>query len=248
MKNNFHRDLEEAALAAWPAEATTFYDGWLLRNSNGYTKRANSASPMFPGTLPVEEKISFVETFYRNHRLPPIFRLTPFASTALDGILASKNYSHLDPTFVLACKPITNSDNFRPGISLKPANRDEWLDTFSEFSFAQPDSRQKHGEILERIDSPAFYGLLNMGGKTVACGLVVEHNGLVGLFDLTTSPVERRRGYGIQLILGLSNWARTLGANHLYLQVMESNLPARKLYQQMGFQFQYQYWYRKSGS
>ena len=41
------RYLEELALNAWTSIQTVVYDGWLIRFSNGYTKRANSVNPIY---------------------------------------------------------------------------------------------------------------------------------------------------------------------------------------------------------
>jgi len=65
-----------------------------------------------------------------------------------------------------------------------------------------------------------------------------------GLFDIVTHPKMRNRGYGTQLIIGMLNWAKKCGAEISYLQVMEENEPARRLYSKLGFRDQYKYWYR----
>jgi RimJ/RimL family protein N-acetyltransferase len=41
----------------------------------------------------------------------------------------------------------------------------------------------------------------------------------------------------------LAEWGETQGAQRVYLQVMEDNLPALRLYSKLGFQFLYQYFY-----
>ena len=50
--------VEEAALNAWPALQQILYDGWILRFSQGYTKRANSVNPIFQSSIDLETKIN----------------------------------------------------------------------------------------------------------------------------------------------------------------------------------------------
>ena len=55
--------LESRLLNAWPSFDYKVYDGWILRLANGYSKRANSASPFMPGAGLTAE--------LRNWRLAP---------------------------------------------------------------------------------------------------------------------------------------------------------------------------------
>jgi ribosomal protein S18 acetylase RimI-like enzyme len=43
---------------------------------------------------------------------------------------------------------------------------------------------------------------------------------------------------------GLLHRAQEHGAAHAYLQVVQSNAPARRLYEKLGFSEAYPYWYR----
>ncbi len=75
-------------------------------------------------------------------------------------------------------------------------------------------------------------------------GLGVLESGYLGIFDLVTSPMQRRRGYATALIQGLLKWGIEKGAFFSYIQVVKANIPARNLYAKLGYQPIYEYWYR----
>jgi N-acetylglutamate synthase len=67
---------EELSLDAWLALQTKLYDGWILRFSNGYTKRSNSINPIYHSSLPLQEKIAKCEYEYQKQNLSVVFKLT----------------------------------------------------------------------------------------------------------------------------------------------------------------------------
>jgi len=69
---------------------------------------------------------------------------------------------------------------------------------------------------------------------------------LVGLFDVVTHPEARRAGHATELVDGLLGWARDNGARRAYLQMVAANDAARALYDRLGFEPLYHYWYRIS--
>jgi len=70
------RDLEELSMRALPALETERFDGWVLRAAGGYTRRANSAAPLYSGELDSAEKIVYTETWFRSRGLTPMVRLS----------------------------------------------------------------------------------------------------------------------------------------------------------------------------
>src|SRR5262245_52204411 len=95
------RHLEEISLNAWPALQTIVYDGWLLRFAGGYTRRANSVNPLYPGALDPAEKIGRCEAVYAAQGQDTVFKLTDAAEPAdLDTLLARRGYRREAPTSV----------------------------------------------------------------------------------------------------------------------------------------------------
>ncbi len=238
------RRIEEAALNAWPAHRQMLYDGWLVRMAGGYTKRANSVTPLYEGALAIGEKVAACEALYRAAGLPPIFRLTPWAPPALDALLAERGYTLLDPTDVLAA-PLGDCSLTGEGHGWRLAERDEWLGVYGRLIGANDGAQAAHGRILAAIAGRAGYALLEpQPGQVAACALGVVEGALGGAFDVHVAAGQRRRGYGTALMAGLFAWARQQGAQTAYLQVMQSNLAAQRLYAKMGLARGYTYWYR----
>lgn len=235
--------LEEASFRAWPAAEQQTYDGWVLRFAGGYTKRANSVNPLYPGHEDVQEKITRCEQLYLSRNLKPVFRLTPLAFPAnLDETLARRGYVYKDPTSVQALDLSMWQARSSEGVQCWPEVSTGWLNSFMQIS-AMP-MPQPHLDILTRIAPSKCFAVLHRQDRPVACGLGVLEGEYVGLFDVVTAPAERRKGYGRELVSTILSWARSNGAQTAYLQVLTFNRPALNLYERLGFREIYQYWYR----
>tara|TARA_Y100001933_G_scaffold231666_1_gene249650 strand:- start:4977 stop:5750 length:774 start_codon:yes stop_codon:yes gene_type:complete len=239
------RRVEEASLNAWPAMQQLLLDGWLLRFAQGFTKRANSVVPLYPGEQPMPDKVRFCENLYARERLKTIFRLTSIdeAHVGLDGFLAGRGYRRRDETEVLT-RPLDDLPPADDGLCLLPIER--WLTVYSELSGMPDTARALHGAILRGIPLPCAYGVVGPPDRPMACGLAVLQQDMVGLFDVVTRPDARRAGHGNALVRSLLGWAAGQGAGRAYLQMVADNQPARGLYHQLGFETLYQYWYRIS--
>lgn len=56
------------------------------------------------------------------------------------------------------------------------------------------------------------------------------------IWDLYLEPGARGKGYGEQVMREVEQRARELGQDHIELNVFGHNLPARKLYERLGYQ------------
>jgi GNAT superfamily N-acetyltransferase len=237
--------IEEVAFNAWPALQQMLYDGWLLRFSNGYSKRGNSINPIYPSTIDVDEKIETCEKMYAERDLPPIFRLSPQSTPPdLDGLLEARNYRKIDPTSVLYLRLQELQLSLEDEAGFNQDSVDGWLTVFHAMRGLDPNAERNHALIVQSIPSRILAAILNVGEEPVACGLGVLERGYFGFFDILTHPKHRGQGYATRLINGMLKWAIQCGAAHAYLQVERENIAAQGLYAKFGFQEAYYYWYR----
>ncbi|MGF7050647.1 GNAT superfamily N-acetyltransferase [Paenibacillus sp. DS2015] len=241
-----NKKIEEFSLNAWPALQNFVYEGWLLRFANGFTKRSNSINPIYDASEQnIQEKILNCESIYTSVGLDTIFKVTPFVIPSnIDSILDELGYDVVDPTSVQLVdlseieEPVTNSVNMKTEIN------NEWIDILSDFN----NLSDSNAEITKELFSGSYLkkGFFTLYDKSVpvACGGGVIEQNYVGLYDIVTDSRYRNRGYARELILHILKWAKVNGATHSYLQVVKSNVPAIKLYERLGYQEIYTYWYR----
>ena len=72
----------------------------------------------------------------------------------------------------------------------------------------------------------------------------VLEQGHVGLLDIVVKEEYRGCGFGKVLCKALLDKGKECGALTGYLQVVDANTVAKKLYESLGFEYRYSYWYR----
>lgn len=239
------KPIEEASLNAWPALRQIIFDGWLLRFSEGYTRRANSVNPIYAGQKSVEEKIRFCQKSYAAQQLPCVFKITPFVQPAnLDARLAELGYEKEALTSVQILDLATFAPEIKPEIRQDATPTTGWIDDYVRMNGVQPERVGTLRAILDHIVPATCYATVGDNGQSAACGLGVREGQWLGLFDIVTEPSQRGRGLAEKLITGLLTWGVEHGAQTAYLQVMLNNNAALKLYDRLGFRELYRYWYR----
>ncbi len=241
------RLLEEISNNALPAPYTLQYDGWIIRLADATMRRANSVSPLYPSTLPLSEKIAYVESLYAARGRPTVFKMTNAAHpTDLAQTLLDRGYQQTVSTSVQTLDLAAYTPRLIPAHVITP--RIDALWDRDHTAFSPPDERP-------RLTPPAMYdaiipqtgfirilhGDADAPAKAVGMG-VIEH-GWLGIYGVAVDPSLRNQGIGMALMDALLAWGINNGARHAYLQVMTVNAPAMRLYQKIGFTEAYQYWY-----
>jgi N-acetylglutamate synthase len=245
MEKEIIRRIEELSANAWPGFETLLLDGWVARIADGYTRRANSVLPLYPGISEAEGRIAACEMFYRRRGLPVIFKMTEASQPeGLDDLLALRGYRAEAQTSVQLLDLNAWKGPERIESELRPAPGADWQAAFARMGGMKPAHQPTHTRILASIQPACCYAALLAGEGIAACGLAVLQDGAVGLFDILVDANMRRKGYGEIIVRDLLAWAQRQGAQTGYLQVMLNNPPALNLYAKMGYRPVYTYWYR----
>jgi len=242
------RRLEALADRAWPAAEVVPYDGWELRATGpGIGRRVNSVAPLHQGRLPLEEKVAFVEAFYRQRRSSPTFKLTAASLPAgLEGFLTTAGYRADAPVSVRIRQLPIAPPTLPVRLAAHPSQ--EWRRVNTAAGGHYGAAPRLFLDLVARVRAPLAFGSVEYEGETAAAGMAVAHQGYVNLFEISTHPGHRRRGLARQVVAALVGWGEERGAATAYLQVMPANGPALALYQSLGFDEVYRYWYRVAPS
>ena len=236
--------LETLTTSAWPALATELCDAWVLRFAGGYTKRANSVTPLAVGALPDEEKIAYCEQRYAAQGQPAIFKLTA-ASPALDQVLAERGYTQIDLSSVQQRELLHFVAAPDCAVQMSAQVSETWFMPFAELNHVAVAHRAAARQMLASYVCPTQFAALYQGDQVMACGFAVIQQHTLVLYDIVSDSQQRRQGYALRLIEQLLAWGQNNGATSAVLQVVVANDPAMALYAKLGFTEQYRYWYRR---
>lgn len=234
-----HR-LEGLAFRGWPALESQDIQGWRLRFSGGYTKRANSINALNPGP---STHIETVEAPFREHGQSPVWRLTPLAPPDIADLLAARGYRAIERSLLQVC-PLHDHFQADPDVAIYPTPSPAWIEAFATYSPVRPEHRETMRRMVHSIAQPAGFAFVEREGRPMAMAIGAVEGDHMGLFDVLVMPEARRQGLARRVTESLYAWAWRQGARFAYLQVVATNAAAMPLYEAQGFRtvYSYEYW------
>lgn len=234
------RRLEELAFRGWPALESLDQAGWRLRFAGGYTKRANSINAL---RQDASTAIETLEAPYRERGLTAVWRLSPLAPPAMDGLLAARGYRAIERSLMQRSR-LHGRFASDPEVGIHPAPPPAWIEAFCTHSPVRPQHRGTMERMLAAIAPPAGFAFVEAAGRPMAMAIGAVEGDHMGLFDVLVMPEARRQGLARRVTESLYAWAWSRGARFAYLQVVSTNAPALALYEAQGFRTVYSYEYR----
>lgn len=233
--------IEASAYRSWPAREIVEYDRWQLRYADGFSRRGNSVYPIGPSSVELARKVQWCRDWYAEKGLDLVVRQTPATEDGLDERLEALGFAAEGRTNVLVAELAEGEIS----VPIADAVTEEWSATAAALWNIGPDQKTAWAAIVDRIDRPAGFALMESQRGVDAVGIGVVDGEWLGLFEIIVAEMSRRRGMGERVTRSLMEWGRQLGATRSYLQVVADNTPATGLYRKLGFRPRYRYWYRR---
>ncbi len=233
--------LEAIAAAGWQPEESAQLGGWTLRATGGFTGRGNSVLPLRPPGRPLDEALEAARAWYAERRLPLRVLVPVESRRLLDAELGERGY-HFEPdvhTMAVRLDQVPAEPDGRVHLSGTPD--DGWFARYRDGAGAEPIARR----LLTRHERACFAGV-RAGRRTLAISRGTIDDGWLGITAVETDPDVRRTGLARAIITALVGWGRDRGATRGYVQVSSDNLPAVRLYEQLGFWVHHDYRYRSA--
>ncbi|MCZ2136562.1 MAG: GNAT family N-acetyltransferase [Burkholderiales bacterium] len=251
--------LEEVSQNASRPERGVMIDGWSVGLSAGVAKRSRAINAFYPSHRPFAVNLADAREAYRAAGLPCVFRLTPFVSDPeLDARLAALGYIRFDSALVMARVLAPNDAPSPPAAcgDVRMAQEADLARAAARVASLRGDGEAEMRGLAARwlmsathIDARFAFPSLSAAGEDaahrvcIASAVGIRDGEYVGLFEVATAAAWRGRGIAEALLRTHLDCAQAQGARVAYLQVATDN-PARRLYERLGFQAVYEYWYR----
>ncbi|UYP01318.1 GNAT family N-acetyltransferase [Oceanotoga sp. DSM 15011] len=246
LKENFIQQFEQVTLNAWPALNEYYMDGWLLRFSNGFTKRANSVNILYDSNDDLEYKLKKCEGIYEKMNLRPIFKLTD-STHYIKEFLESHDYTPIGKSDVqllhISHDDISFEEKSDSELVCFEEFNEEWFEIFCNMKNLNLEQRSTAKKMFEKMLNESLYIILKRNENIIGIAMAVFESEFVGVFDLIINEDFRRLGHGEYIMNFILNYSSERGYRKSYLQVLSDNESAFKLYEKLGYKTVYNYYY-----
>lgn len=235
--------VEEACHNAWPSPRQALLHGWILRFSGGKTRRTNSVNPLRWERRAAEGIVAGATPLYAALGRKLIFRL-PDMAAEIDAELEGRGFTlDQDVTTLLADFHFVHPEP--DGVEIASEPDAAWLRAHQEAGGHSEEDMAIYRAMLATIVPPRRFASIRRDGHVCAQAYGVIHDGLLVIESVATAQQHRQQGLGRTVVSALMHWAQKEGAEAACLQVVTDNLPARALYERLGFTRDlYHYHYR----
>jgi len=234
-------ECERRIVNAWPAVSTLVMGDWVIRFANGYSGRANAATPLRMGAELDEATLDLIAELYRSDGLPPCIRLTPLTGAATRQAVLARGYRLKDASFGLIAPLDALTPEFEAELQLEAGPSAEWIAGVAARQSGNKTNADQLAAIVGKVRLPAAFATLLIAGEPVAYGMSVAERGMAEMGSIVVDPAQRGRGLGRRLVKGLMSWAKVQDCGQAYLQVDQTNAVAIALYESLGFRKLYAY-------
>ncbi|MCC3762421.1 GNAT family N-acetyltransferase [Glycomyces sp. TRM65418] len=228
-------ELERHLAATWPAIETADLGGWVLRYSQGFSRRANSALALTAPEGGPDAAVAAVEAWYDARGARPLVALAGPVTKRLEADLASRGWEAEGAAAVMtkALEPVAYTGEAR--VVPEPCA-----------AFLEQAGRGRP-EVAARVFGAGpgrGYAEVWRDGSLAARGRGAIAGDTVAITNIGTLPQWRRQGLGAEVLHALEAWGAEHGARRAALQVETDNEAALAMYARQGYAERYRYAYR----
>ena len=244
---NYIRFIEELSFNAWPSYKHALYDDWLIGYSDFYTHRTNCVTILGASHLPLDEKVAYCEREYRRLHTPSIFKINPLFHGDMEQFLLDLGYhkEHVTDTFVCDLSKIHLTINSRFEIRMADTLTKNWIMNLFHLNRT---TNESHLTIVPKMYEAIPKDIISVcildNGNTIATGLGIIERGYVGIYAVYVDEHYRGQQLAKTVVSKLLIRAQEKGCHHAYLQVVDDNFIAKRVYLSIGFHPLYTYWFR----
>ncbi len=249
-------DLQRVMVDGMPPLRSAWVGEWLLRESAGYTGRANSALPLGDPGLPLLSAVASVSSWYADRGQVPLLQVSGPSGFAVEsdpsgGAAVSAGWTAFQRTLVMTApvagvRAAASSLSVSPSVltvASSPSPSEAW---WSGSTAREQQHRGTAAAIFDLVDDGEYVVLSGDSGSVLAVGRAAYARGWAGVFSVHVPPEHRRRGLARQVMGVAMEGALRRGMRSAYLQVSADNDAAVALYRSLGFEIHHEYYHLRA--